>query len=74
MLERLWAYIRGFGKMTKEMRPSHRIDVLTDALLHYGKRTSDKIDTFKNVCVGHAYSFGPIISLTFDRCLEVFAV
>ena len=43
MLERLWAYIRGFGKMTKEMRPSHRIDVLTDALLHYGKRTTNKI-------------------------------
>ncbi|CAB4044398.1 Hypothetical predicted protein, partial [Paramuricea clavata] len=30
--------------MTKEMRPSHRIDVLTDALLHYGKKTSDKIE------------------------------
>ena len=29
--------------MTKEMRPSHRVDVLTDALLHYGKRTTNKI-------------------------------
>lgn len=46
MLERLWAYIRGFGKMTKEMRPSHRMDVLTDALLHYAKRTRDKIGLF----------------------------
>ncbi|XP_046841846.1 uncharacterized protein LOC124435957 [Xenia sp. Carnegie-2017] len=25
--------------MTKEMRPSHRVDVLSDALLHYGKKT-----------------------------------
>ncbi|XP_046864151.1 uncharacterized protein LOC124458102 isoform X3 [Xenia sp. Carnegie-2017] len=39
MLERLWAYIRKFSRMTKEMRPSHRVDVLSDALLHYGKKT-----------------------------------
>jgi hypothetical protein len=64
MLEQPWTYIRGFGKMTKEMRLSHRIDVLTDALLHYGKRTSDKIGMFKNVCSGHACTFEPIISLT----------
>ena len=43
MLERLWSYIRGFGKMTKEMRPSHRIDVLSDALLYYGMNTIEKI-------------------------------
>ena len=73
MLERLWAYIRGFGKMTKEMRPSHRIDVLTDALLHYGKRTSDKIGTFKNVCGGHACML-VWTNYFIDRCLEVFAV
>ncbi|XP_046855169.1 uncharacterized protein LOC124448217 [Xenia sp. Carnegie-2017] len=39
MLERLWAYIRKFSRMTKEIRPSHRVDVLSYALLHYGKKT-----------------------------------
>lgn len=36
-MERLWSYLRRFGKVTKEMRPSHLIDLLTDALLHHGK-------------------------------------
>ncbi len=26
--------------MTKEMRPSHRVDILTDALLHYARKSS----------------------------------
>ena len=34
--ERLW---RRFSCMTKEMRPSHRIDILTDALLHFARLT-----------------------------------
>nr|XP_029498283.1 uncharacterized protein LOC115114299 [Oncorhynchus nerka]XP_029498284.1 uncharacterized protein LOC115114299 [Oncorhynchus nerka] len=36
-MERLWSYLRCFGKVTKEMTPSHRIDLL----LHFstmGKR------------------------------------
>ena len=37
-MERLWSYLRRFGRMTKEMRPSHRIDVLTDAILYYAKK------------------------------------
>ena len=32
--------------MTKEMRPSHRTDVLTDALLHYGKQTLRKMGMY----------------------------
>ncbi|XP_029548384.1 uncharacterized protein LOC115183262 [Salmo trutta] len=36
-MERLWSYLRRCGKVTKEMRPSHLIDLLTDALLHHGK-------------------------------------
>lgn len=35
VLERLWSYMRRFSKMTKEMRPAHRIDVLSDALGHF---------------------------------------
>lgn len=33
--ERLWLYLQHSSKMTKEMRPSHRIDVLTSGLLHH---------------------------------------
>ena len=38
-MERLWAYLRRFARMTKEMRPSHRVDVLTDALLYYSNQS-----------------------------------
>ena len=37
--ERLWSFMRRFSRMTKEMRPAHRIDVLTDALLHFARLT-----------------------------------
>ena len=36
MMERMWSYLRRFSRMTKEMRPSHRIDVISSALIHYG--------------------------------------
>jgi hypothetical protein len=39
----LWSFLRRFGKMTKEMRPSHRIDVLSDAILYYGRLCKDKL-------------------------------
>ncbi len=32
VMERLWSFLRGLHKMTKETRLSHRIDVLTHAL------------------------------------------
>ena len=38
VLERLWSFLRRFGKMTKEMRPNHRVDVLSDALLFYARK------------------------------------
>lgn len=34
-VERLWSYLRRFSAITKEMSPSHRTDLLTEALLHY---------------------------------------
>ena len=43
VLERLWSYLRRFGRMTKEMRPAHRVDILTHALLHYGDKTKQKL-------------------------------
>ena len=42
-MERLWSYLRRYGKMTKEMRPSHRVDILTDALLYYGALSKKKL-------------------------------
>ena len=45
-MERLWAYLRKFSKCTKEMRPSHRIDVLTSALSHYGFRVRLNLGMF----------------------------
>ena len=41
--ERLWSYLRRFSKTTKEMRPSHRIDVLTSCLLHYASKVRQKV-------------------------------
>lgn len=37
-IERLWSYLRGFSSLTKEMNAGRRIDILTDALMHYGAR------------------------------------
>ncbi|XP_056114586.1 uncharacterized protein LOC130090966 [Rhinichthys klamathensis goyatoka] len=39
-MERLWSFLRRFARVTKEITPSHRLDLLTDALLHYGRRKS----------------------------------
>lgn len=41
--ERLWSYLRRFARITKESRPSRRIDILTDALLYYGRISSDRL-------------------------------
>jgi len=45
-VEWLWAYLRRFASMTKEMRPSHRIDILSDALKHYARWASYNIGNF----------------------------
>ena len=42
VMERLWSYLRRFTRMTKEMRPDHRVDVLAHALLYYGFTTKKK--------------------------------
>ena len=46
VLERLWSFLRRFGKMTKEMHPSHRVDVITHALLHYSYKTKQKLGRY----------------------------
>ena len=42
-MERMWSYLRRFGKMTKEMRPAHRRDILTHALVNYGMKAKEKL-------------------------------
>ncbi len=44
--ERLWSYLRRLAKSTKEMKPSHRIDVLTSALLHYASTVRSNLGKF----------------------------
>lgn len=40
VVERVWSYLRRFAGMTKEMHPSHRTDVLSDALLYYCQKSA----------------------------------
>ena len=42
VMERLWH----FSRMTKEMRPSHCVDVLVHALLYYSRQKKDKQGTY----------------------------
>ncbi|CAB1338445.1 unnamed protein product [Coregonus sp. 'balchen'] len=50
-MERLWSYLRTFGKITKEMTPSHRVDTLTDALLYYAARVREKQAPVIQLCL-----------------------
>ncbi|XP_046863813.1 uncharacterized protein LOC124457641 isoform X3 [Xenia sp. Carnegie-2017] len=45
-VERLWSFLRGFSGMTKEMSSGRRLDILTDALLHYSSRRLEQFDTW----------------------------
>lgn len=44
-LERLWSYLGKFSAITKEMTPENRTDLLTEALMHYGRKIRDRICT-----------------------------
>lgn len=43
VMERLWSYLRPTAKITKEMTPAHRVDALTDFLMHYAKKSISTI-------------------------------
>ena len=49
--ERLWSYLRRLAKITKEMRPSHRIDIVTSALLHYSAKVRCKLGVYVCACL-----------------------
>ncbi|XP_027035703.1 uncharacterized protein LOC113664303, partial [Pocillopora damicornis] len=55
--ERLWAFLRDYSRITKEMAADKRIDVLTDGLLHYGDQLREK--------------FGPSLKRKFRRSKEI---
>lgn len=63
VMERMWSYLRRFSRMTKEMRPSHRVDVLSDALLYYGRQSANNLSTY----IMHMH-----ISNNFARNVEIF--
>ncbi len=44
--ERLWSYLRRFAKSTKEMKPSHCVDVLSSARLHYASKVRSNLGKF----------------------------
>lgn len=56
-MERLWSFLRRFGRMTKEMRPSHRIDVLSSALVYYGIQTKDKLGNSRQLVYNYSHEF-----------------
>lgn len=61
-MERLWSFLRPFNKMTKEMRPSHRVDILTHALMYYGIKTKEKLGNYYcEINVSLLISFSNII-------------
>ena len=47
-MERLWSYLRRFCRVKKEMRPSHRIDILSGALEYYGTLKKNRLGICHN--------------------------
>lgn len=56
--------------MTKEMKPSHRIDVLTDALTYYARKTISNIGWLQCTSLAHGnYMYTTIILHCTDTIL-----
>lgn len=69
VMERLWSYLRRYSRITKEMRPAHRIDVLTHALLYYGITTKKKQGMYNCVSLSvlHVTMYQNAAKLIFQR-------
>ena len=73
-MERLWSFLRRFSRMTKEMRLSHRMDVLSSALLYYGIKKKRKLGRLDNgtLCVTLLLKYlASLIRVRWDRALKV---
>jgi hypothetical protein len=42
-VERFWSFVRHYAPMTKEMTPSHRIDLLTDGFIYYASKKKEML-------------------------------
>ena len=63
VMERLWSYLRPTAKITKEMTPAHRVDTLTDFLMHYAKKSISNLGNLAvNLHVFFKYSYHHSIS------------
>ena len=61
-VERLWSFLRPLAKLTKEMTPDHRTELLNDALIHFSKRKTAGLGWYSwykdNKCsVSHYYCY-----------------
>ena len=54
VVKRLWAYLRRFSKITKDMLPAHRVDVMSHALLHYAFKSKEKLGSIHATACWHA--------------------
>ena len=43
VMERIWSYLRRFSRMTKEIRPSHRREILCHAMQYYSIQRIEKL-------------------------------
>lgn len=71
-MERLWSYLRRYGRMTKEMRPSHRTDILVHALVHYGRKTKAKLGNLLVARRKRAESVYTASTETFSKLVETY--
>lgn len=68
VMERLWSYLRRFNRMTKEMRPSHRVDVLAHALVYYGIQKKEKMG---NLLLSTNPAHKMLVTSLFTACSSV---
>lgn len=62
--------------MTKEMRPAHRIDILSSALVYYGIKTKEKLG---NIACDYFQSYflfllGHLLLIRWERAMKVRAM
>ncbi len=72
VMDRMWSILRRFSRMTKEMRPAHRVDILTHALLYYGLGVKYNYVRTTTLHVAIVLSFKPtkILLLLFSKTTQ----
>ncbi|XP_071846686.1 uncharacterized protein [Apostichopus japonicus] len=73
-MERLWSFLRKFSHITKEMTQSHRIDLLSDALLHYSASKLANLSTFLCVSLQKAKDITKQSESELSRICQEFSV